>query len=94
MWCGIRRHGRRRGDICQLQQAQVQAFTTALSEMSAPVLAFCRTGTRSSTLGALQAPGTADAILASASAAGYDLSALRRRLGDADAGPLTTLLFS
>ncbi|MEP7187387.1 MAG: TIGR01244 family sulfur transferase [Rhodanobacter sp.] len=70
----------------QLQQAQVQAFESALSEMSAPVLAFCRTGTRSSTLWALQAAGTADAILASASAAGYDLSALRPHLGDAAHG--------
>jgi sulfide:quinone oxidoreductase len=70
----------------QLQQAQVQAFTTALSEMSAPVLAFCRTGARSSTLWALHVAGTADAILASASAAGYDLSALRPHPGDAAHG--------
>jgi uncharacterized protein (TIGR01244 family) len=67
----------------QLQEAQVTAFSAALAEMPAPVLAFCRTGTRSSTLWALQAPGTADAILETASAAGYDLSALRPRLGDA-----------
>ncbi len=66
----------------QLQQAHVQAFTAALTDMPAPVLAFCRTGTRSSTLWALQAPGTADAILDTVSAAGYDLSALRPRLGD------------
>jgi uncharacterized protein (TIGR01244 family) len=70
----------------QLQQAHVQAFTSALTDMHAPVLAFCRTGTRSSILWALQAPGTADAILDSASAAGYDLSALRPRLGNAARG--------
>lgn len=67
----------------QLQDAQVSAFSAALAEMPGPVLAFCRTGTRSSTLWALQASGTADAILETASAAGYDLSALRPRLGDA-----------
>ncbi len=70
----------------QLQESQVQAFAAALTEMPAPVLAFCRTGTRSSTLWALQAPGTADAILDTASAVGYDLSALRPRLGDAARG--------
>lgn len=67
----------------QLQDAQVQAFAAALIDMPVPVLAFCRTGTRSSTLWALQAPGTAAAILDTARAAGYDLSALRPRLGDA-----------
>ena len=67
----------------QLQASQIQAFADVLNETPSPVLAFCRTGTRSSTLWALQAPGTADAILATTSAAGYDLSALRPRLGDA-----------
>jgi uncharacterized protein (TIGR01244 family) len=54
--------------------------------MSAPVLAFRRTSARSSTFRALQAAGTPDAILASASAAGYDLSALRPHPGDAAHG--------
>ncbi|MDE1894886.1 MAG: TIGR01244 family phosphatase [Xanthomonadaceae bacterium] len=67
----------------QLQDAQVAAFSAALAEMPAPTLAFCRTGTRSTMLWALQAKGSADAILATAGKAGYDLSALRPRLGDA-----------
>lgn len=65
----------------QLQDAQVHAFTAALAELPAPVLAFCRSGTRSTTLWALQADGPADAILQAAHAAGYDLSPLRPRLG-------------
>ena len=70
----------------QLQDAQVTAFSAALSEMPAPMLAFCRTGTRSTSLWALQASGTADAILDTAGKAGYDLSGLRPRLGDAAHG--------
>jgi len=67
----------------QLQDSQVTAFAAALADLPAPVLAFCRTGTRSSTLWALQATGSADNILETARAAGYDLSGLRPRLGDA-----------
>lgn len=66
------------GDV---QQAQVAAFAAALADLPSPVLAFCRTGTRSSMLWALQAEGTADAIVDTALAAGYDLSSLRPRLG-------------
>ncbi len=70
----------------QLQEAHVQAFAAALTDMPSPVLAFCRSGMRSSMLWALQAQGTADAILDTARAAGYDLSALRSRLGQAAGG--------
>lgn len=70
----------------QLQPAQVQAFAEALADMPSPVLAFCRSGMRSSTLWALQAPGTADAIVDTARAAGYDLSGLRQHLGHASGG--------
>lgn len=63
-----------------LSDAQVQAFTDALDALPRPVLAFCRTGTRSTMLWALQADGPADAILQIAHQAGYDLSALRSRL--------------
>lgn len=60
----------------------VAAFAEALSEIAGPVLAFCRTGTRSATLWALSeayhlAP---DAILSATEAAGYVLEALRPRL--------------
>ena len=64
----------------QLSDAQVQEFADALDALPRPVLAFCRTGTRSTMLWALQAHGPADAILQIAHRAGYDLSAFRPRL--------------
>lgn len=69
----------------QLQDAQVAAFGKALAELPAPVLAFCRTGTRSTTLWALdavRARPVADVVHAAAQA-GYDLDALRPRLEQA-----------
>ena len=57
--------------------ATLREFGAALAELPGPLLAFCRSGTRSSALWALQAPGPADEILATARAAGYDLSMLR-----------------
>ena len=57
--------------------ATVQEFSAALQELPGPLLAFCRSGTRSSALWAMQAQGTADDILTTARAAGYDLSMLR-----------------
>lgn len=65
----------------QWRDADVAAFAEALRTLPAPLLAFCRSGTRSSALWAMQAPGTADEILATARAAGYDLSMLRPWLG-------------
>ena len=61
----------------QFTEEQVRSFSEALNELPAPVLAFCRSGTRCSALWALQAEGSADAILATTHAAGYDLSMLR-----------------
>ena len=61
--------------------ATLREFSAALEELPGPLLAFCRSGTRSSALWAMQAPGTADEILATARAAGYDLSMLRPWLG-------------
>ena len=66
----------------QLVDEKVEAFRDALEQLSGPVLAFCRTGTRSVSLWALAEAGrSAPAELATkAAAAGYDLSALRPRL--------------
>lgn len=64
----------------QLSEAHVRMFADALRELPRPLLAFCRTGTRSTMLWALQAAGPADAILQIAHEAGYDLSALHSRL--------------
>ncbi|MGB3461286.1 MAG: TIGR01244 family sulfur transferase [Rhodanobacter lindaniclasticus] len=57
--------------------ATLHEFSAALEELPGPLLAFCRSGTRSCALWALQASGPADDILAAARAAGYDLSMLR-----------------
>jgi sulfide:quinone oxidoreductase len=72
----------------KLKGADVDAMRAALDELKGPVLAFCRTGTRSTTLWALvHAPRIApDAILATAEGAGYDLSGLREKLEDAYEG--------
>jgi len=66
----------------QLQEAQVDGFAEALATLPGPTLAYCRTGTRSATLWALQAARRlpADSVLASAREAGYDLSGLAPRL--------------
>ena len=62
---------------------QVDAMRAALDAATGPVLAFCRSGTRSTNLWALaeaKAGGDADTIVAKAAAAGYDLSGLRPTL--------------
>jgi sulfide:quinone oxidoreductase len=66
----------------KLTDADVTAFAQALAEMQGPALAFCRTGTRSTTLWALTQAQHLDvaAILDTAAAAGYNLAALRPRL--------------
>lgn len=68
----------------QVSEQQVLAFAQAIADRKGPVLAFCRTGTRSTTLWALSQAGkrSADEILATAKHAGYDLSALRPKLED------------
>ncbi|MFT4792758.1 MAG: sulfide:quinone oxidoreductase [Paracoccaceae bacterium] len=62
--------------------ADVDAFRSAMAELPGPVLAYCRTGTRSATLWALSKAPTlsVDAVLNAAAGAGYDLSAMRPRL--------------
>ena len=59
---------------------QVEAMTKALAEANGPVLAFCRSGTRSCNLWALAAAhtgGTPDALIEKAAGAGYDISGIR-----------------
>lgn len=61
----------------QLTPADIAAFSSALDEMPRPMLAYCRTGSRSIQLWAL-ASGvqgmSGDDILAAGKKAGYDLS--------------------
>lgn len=58
------------------------AFDTVLASADVPVLAFCRSGTRSATLWALSQRGRqpVQQILQTVAAAGYDLSGIRERL--------------
>ena len=66
----------------KISDEDVALMAHALSTFEGPVLAYCRTGTRSTTLWALTQAGAqpADALIATAAGAGYDLSALRPRL--------------
>ncbi|MFN3388162.1 MAG: TIGR01244 family sulfur transferase [Allosphingosinicella sp.] len=63
-------------------QAEVEAMAEALE--AGPVLAFCKSGTRSTFLWALaeaQRGADPEALAAKAAAAGYDLTPIRRYLG-------------
>jgi sulfide:quinone oxidoreductase len=66
----------------QIHDTDVADFSTALAELEAPVLAFCRTGTRSASLWALSAAAEVASpdLLSMARAAGYDLNTLKPRL--------------
>jgi len=65
-----------------LTEDNLTDFKTALSEASGPMLAFCRTGTRSTTLWAHAVAGEmpANAIISTAANAGYDLSKFASKL--------------
>ncbi|MFP3501731.1 TIGR01244 family sulfur transferase [Burkholderia sp. SIMBA_062] len=69
------------GKVTDEQAAQFGALVTTLA---GPVLAYCRSGTRSATLWALSQAGRRPPgdIVALAAAAGYDLGALAPRLAD------------
>lgn len=61
-------------------QWQVQAMADALARAQGPVLAYCRSGTRSTLLWALaeaSGGGDPDTIAAKAAAAGYDITPIR-----------------
>lgn len=61
---------------------QISDFGALLQEAAQPILAYCRTGTRSATLWALSQAGAAPTaeIITAAGHAGYDLSHLSPRL--------------
>lgn len=68
---------------------QIDAMTQALTDSKGPVLAYCRSGTRSCNLWALAAAKAGrnpNLLLAQAEDAGYDLRGIRPML-DALAGP-------
>lgn len=62
---------------------QVEAMRAALNDLPGPVLAFCKSGTRSTVMWALTQAGArpADHLIAQAAEVGYDISGLRGRLG-------------
>lgn len=66
----------------QITDEDVTAFRELLDQVRGPVLAFCRTGTRSTTLWALAEAHHLhpEALLATAKEAGYELAALQPRL--------------
>lgn len=63
---------------------QGEAFGPLIESLPGPVLAYCRSGLRSSTLWALSQAGKlpTETILARTQAAGYDLSAMAQRITD------------
>jgi len=63
----------------------VKAFAAALADSDQPILAYCRSGTRSTTVWAMAQVGrlSADEIIAAAAGAGYDLSPMRPILSQA-----------
>ena len=67
----------------------VSDFAKVLDKTNGPVLAFCRTGTRSTTLWAKSQKGlmSADTIISEASEAGYDLSKMKAALAVNCTGP-------
>ena len=70
-------------------QAQVDAMSAALDGLEGPVLAYCRSGTRSTLLWALARAKAGDnpAVIASkAAAAGYDVSPVRQLIEMLSAG--------
>ncbi|NIJ07629.1 uncharacterized protein (TIGR01244 family) [Sphingomonas vulcanisoli] len=71
-------------DHSGFNQGQIDAMAAALQQAPGPVLAFCRSGTRSTYLWALASAKTgapADELVEKAAAQGYDLSPLRSMLG-------------
>jgi uncharacterized protein (TIGR01244 family) len=69
--------------------AQVEAMAAALAQANGPVLAYCRSGTRSCNLWALAEAsrgGDPEAITAKAAQAGYDISGIRPLLDQLSAG--------
>ena len=70
-------------DHAGFNRGQVDAMAAVLAAAAGPVLAFCRSGTRSANLWALAAAsrgGDADAIIAAAASGRYDVGGLRPTL--------------
>lgn len=70
----------------------VAAFASALAELPRPVLAYCRTGTRSATLWSFHEADKRPMpdILAATKAAGYDMNGVARRIANGGKTPTDT----
>jgi sulfide:quinone oxidoreductase len=66
-----------------ITDADIAAFKAAMHEMPKPVFAYCRSGARSTMMWALaqDESQSADAVIATAREAGYDISGLAPRIG-------------
>ncbi|QEE36038.1 TIGR01244 family phosphatase [Octadecabacter sp. SW4] len=66
----------------KVQDADADAFAATMDELPKPVLAYCRTGTRSATLWSLTQAKTLSVadILAATKSAGYDMAGVVRRI--------------
>ena len=66
----------------RLTDENIDQFESANRTLQGPILMYCRTGTRSTSLWALNEARTldVDAVMATAAQAGYDLAAMRARL--------------
>ena len=76
----------------KVSDADADAFDTAMTELPGPILAYCRSGTRSATLWSLaQATKRSLAdILAATKAAGYDMGGVVRRITNGGKTPTDT----
>ncbi|WP_439141677.1 TIGR01244 family sulfur transferase [Planktotalea sp.] len=76
----------------KVSDEDANAFDAALSEMPGPVLAFCRTGTRSATLWSLAQANSRSLpdILATTKSAGYDMAGVVRRIANGGKTPTET----
>nr|WP_291896511.1 bifunctional protein tyrosine phosphatase family protein/NAD(P)/FAD-dependent oxidoreductase [Maricaulis sp.] len=76
----------------RVQDEDAAKFGEALSSLPGPVLAYCRTGTRSATLWSLHSAATMsmEDILAATSAAGHDMTGIARRVASGGSTPTET----
>ncbi|MEO1107923.1 MAG: TIGR01244 family sulfur transferase [Pseudomonadota bacterium] len=75
-----------------VNDADVEAFGDALAQLPRPVLAYCRTGTRSATLWSFHESKKRPIpeILAATKAAGYDMNGVARRIANGGKTPTDT----
>ncbi len=75
-----------------VSDGDADAFGAALRDLPGPVLAYCRTGTRSATLWSLDQAGTLPMaqILSTTKAAGYDMNGVARRIANGGKTPTDT----